>query len=201
MFTRLEPTTDKCDSRVATLLPSDKRFPSRYAGEIHPPKRETFDVAARTNTDPKGIVRDVDVYAVHPWGLYMARPAPGRAQFHYLESWLLPSLGLRATIFHFNPGYERDQDFYLDVAQITVDGQVWQTEDHYLDLVVRTGSGVELIDVDELFEAVKEDLVRPETANAAVQTAVAAIDGLARHGYDLGQWLADHEMVLTWRAA
>ena len=70
---------------------------------MHPPKRETFDLVARSNTDPKGIVRAVDEYAVHPWGLYLARPTPGRAQFHYLESWLLPSLGLRATIFHFNP--------------------------------------------------------------------------------------------------
>ena len=49
-------------------------------------------------------MRAVDEYAVQPWGLYVARPTPGRAQFHYLESWLLPSLGLRATVFHFNPG-------------------------------------------------------------------------------------------------
>jgi uncharacterized protein len=168
---------------------------------IHPPKREIFDVAAGTNTDPKGIVRDVDVYSVHPWGLYMARPTPGRAQFHYLESWLLPTLSLRVTIFHFNPGYERDQDFYLDVGPITVDGDVWRTEDHYLDLVLHTGAAVELIDVDELFEAARQGLVTPEAARTAVQTACAAIDGLARHGYHLGRWLADHEMVLTWRAA
>ncbi|TPG32293.1 DUF402 domain-containing protein [Mycolicibacterium hodleri] len=168
---------------------------------MHPPKRETFDVAAHTNTDPKGIVRDVDEYHEQPWGLYMARPTPGRAQFHYLESWLLPSLSLRASIFHFNPGYERDQDFYLDIGPILVDGQVWRTQDHYLDLVVRTGTAVELIDVDELFEAVRQGLMTSETASAAVQTAVSAIDGLSRHGYHLDQWLADHEMVLTWRAA
>ncbi|MGH3641261.1 MAG: DUF402 domain-containing protein [Mycobacterium sp.] len=168
---------------------------------MHAPKHETFDVAARTNTDPKGIVRDVDVYTVQPWGLYMARPTPGRAQFHYLESWLLPSLGLRATIFHFNPGHERDQDYYLDVGRITVEGQVWRTEDHYLDLVVRTGRSVDLIDVDELFTAVQHGLLTPETAERAVQTAVAAIDGLARSGYDLERWLMDHEMALTWQAA
>ncbi|MDP9168064.1 MAG: DUF402 domain-containing protein [Actinomycetota bacterium] len=168
---------------------------------VHPPKHEVFDVRARTNTDPKGIVRDVDVYAVQPWGLYMARPTPGRAQFHYLESWLLPSLSLRASIFHFNAGYERDQDFYLDVGPITVDGQIWHTEDHYLDLVVRTGAGVELIDVEELFDAVEQGLLTPATADRATQTAVAAIDGLARHDYDLGRWLASHEMALTWRAA
>ncbi len=141
------------------------------------------------------------MYAVHPWGLYMARPTPGRAHFHYLESWLLPSLGLRVSIFHFNPGYERDQDFYLDIGPITIDGDVWHAEDHYLDLVLRAGSAVELIDVDELFEAVQQGLVTPEAASAAVQTAVTAIDGLARHEYDLGRWLADHEMALTWRAA
>jgi predicted RNA-binding protein associated with RNAse of E/G family len=146
-------------------------------------------------------VRDVDVYAVQPWGLYMARPTPGRAQFHYLESWLLPSLGLRASIFHFNPGHERDQDYYLDVGRFTVHGQVWHAEDHYLDLVVRTGRGVDLIDVDELFTAVQYGLMTPETAERAVQTAAAAIDGLARSDYDLGRWLADHEMALTWQAA
>jgi predicted RNA-binding protein associated with RNAse of E/G family len=32
-----------------------------------------------------------------------------------------------------------------------------------------------------------------------VQTAVSAIDGLSRHGYDLNRWLADNGMSLTWR--
>jgi predicted RNA-binding protein associated with RNAse of E/G family len=146
-------------------------------------------------------VRDVDVYTVEPWGLYMARPTPGRAQFHYLESWLLPPLGLRASVFHDNPGYERDQDYYLGVGGFTVDGQVWHAEDHYLDLVVRTGRGVELIDVDELVIAVKHGLLTPETAERAVLTAVAAIDGLARNEYHLDRWLAGHDMALTWQAA
>jgi predicted RNA-binding protein associated with RNAse of E/G family len=176
-------------------------FPGHTIDSIHPPKHEIFDVAARTNTDPKGIVRDVDVYTVRPWGLYMARPTPGRAQFHYLESWLLPSLGLRASIFHFNAGHERDQDYYLDVGGFTVDGQVWHAEDHYLDLVVRTDRDVELIDVDELLAAVRHGLLTPETAERAVQTAVAAIDGLASNHYDLDRWLAGHEMALTWQAA
>ena len=144
-------------------------------------------------------MRNVDVYTVRPWGLYMARPTPGRAQFHYLESWLLPDLGLRASIFHFNPGHERDQDYYLDVGRFAVDGQVWSAEDHYLDLVVRTGRGVELLDVDELLAAVRDGLVAPQTGEHAVLTAAATVDGLARHGYDLGQWLADREIALTWR--
>lgn len=171
------------------------------AESIHPPKRETFDLTARTNTDPKGIVRAVDVFALEPWGLYMARPTPGRPQFHYLESWLLPSIGLRASVFHFNEGHERDQDFYLDVGSYSAGPTEWHAEDHYLDLVVRTGHGVELTDVDELLTAVQHGLLAQDTAERAIMTATSAIEGLARHDYDLGKWLADLHMVLTWRGA
>ncbi|CAJ1497474.1 DUF402 domain-containing protein [[Mycobacterium] kokjensenii] len=165
---------------------------------MHPPKEETFDLVGYTNTDPKGIVRTVDVYTVAPWGLYMARPTPGRAQFHYLESWLLPDLGLRASIFHFNPGHERDQDFYLDVGEYTASGQVWRSRDHYLDLVVRTGKGVELTDTDELMAAVGEGLLGHDDAEQAVLRAVAAVDGLARNGYDLHRWLSGLGVALSW---
>lgn len=168
---------------------------------MHPPKHETFDLVAHTNTDPKGIVRSVDEFRLCPWGLYMARPTPGRTQFHYLESWLLPALSLRANVFHFNPGYERDQDHYLDVGTITVDADRWQTEDHYLDVVVRTGRDTELVDVDELLEAHRCGLLSTETAEAALRTAVATTAGLAAHGNDLHAWLASTGVELSWRGA
>ncbi|BBU22926.1 DUF402 domain-containing protein [Mycobacterium xenopi] len=146
-------------------------------------------------------MRAVDQYTLRPWGLYLARPTPGRAQFHYLESWLLPSLGLRANIFHFNPGHERDHAFYLDVGEYTPGPTVWRSEDHYLDLEVRTGRGVDLADVGELLDAVRYGLLTPKTAERAVRRAVAAVEGLARHGYDLQRWLASEGMQLTWRGA
>ncbi|MGF2944607.1 DUF402 domain-containing protein [Mycobacterium sp. Lab-001] len=146
-------------------------------------------------------MRAVDEYAVHPWGLYVARPTPGRAQFSYLESWLLPSLGLRATVFHFNPGYERDQDYYLDVGDCVPGPQVWHCEDHYLDIEVRTGARAELLDVDELLDAVRHGLLSPEAAERAVRHAVDAVDGLARNGYDLSRWVAGKGMRLTWRGS
>lgn len=181
--------------------PSARLYPGLIdpPAHIHPPKRETFDVAARTNTDPKGIERAVDIYEVQPWGLYMARPTPGRAQFHYLESWLLPALHLRVTVFHFNPGHERDQDFYLDVGDYTRDGDRWSGEDHYLDLVLRTGHGVQLTDVDELLAAVGAGLLSHDAGRRAVHVAVDTVDALARHDYDLHRWLASKGMVLTWR--
>jgi len=158
-------------------------------------------LVARTNTDPKGIERTVDEYTVTPSGLYMARPTPGRAQFHYLQSWLLPSFGLRASIFHFNPGHEREQDFYLDVGRYTAGAEVWHSEDHYLDLVVRTGEGVEMEDVDELLTAVRHGLLTPEIGEKAVRNALDAVEGLSRNGYDLHRWLSGNGLELTWRNA
>ncbi|OHU19087.1 hypothetical protein BKG76_21610 [Mycobacteroides franklinii] len=165
---------------------------------MHPPKREIFDLDALTNTDPKGIVRSVDQYRVQPWGLYMARPTPGRAQFHYLESWLLPTLGLRANIFHFNPGHERDQDYYVDIGEFIAGESQWVATDHYLDLVVRSGRETELADVDELLEAHKLGLLSTTATELAIRRAVAAIDGLAERGHDLNAWLADAGMPVTW---
>ena len=145
-------------------------------------------------------MRAVDVYRVEPWGLYRARPTPGRPQFHYLESWLLPSIGLRASVFHFNSGHERDQDFYLDVGRYTAGVDVWEAEDHYLDLVVRTGKDVGLTDIDELVAAVQQGFLSAEAAEEAIRTALTAVDALARHDYDLGRWLTGRDMPLTWRA-
>lgn len=164
----------------------------------HPVKIETFDVAAMTNVDPKGFVRAVDEYRVEEWGLYMARPSD-HPRFHYLESWLLPAVGLRASIFHFTPGNERDQDRYVDIGDFRQAGEVWHSRDHYLDLVVRTGRDTAVEDVDELFEAVGGGLLDTATAENAVRTALRAVDGIASHGHDLDAWLASSGILLDWR--
>ena len=146
-------------------------------------------------------MRAVDVFTLRPWGLYMARPTPGRAQFHYLESWLLPSLGLRVNVFHFSAGHERDQDFYLDVGEYTPGESVWHSEDHYLDLLNRTGQGTEMLELDELLDAFHHGLVTSETAELAIRRATDAIEGLARSGDDLHRWLAGNGLDLTWQGA
>ena len=65
--------------------------------------------------------------------------------------------------------------------------------------MVYTGDRTDLIDIDELFAAHRDGLVTTETAEAALQRVVVAIDGLARHGHDLNAWLAAGGMILTWR--
>jgi predicted RNA-binding protein associated with RNAse of E/G family len=166
---------------------------------IHPPKVEWFDLAACTNTDPKGLVRPVERYDAHPWGLYMGRTSD-HVQFHYIESWMLPRLGIRATIFHFNPGHVRDQDYYVDIGEFTTESPTrWKSIDHYLDIVVRSGRDAELIDIDELLAAHAAGLLSAGAAQLAVERAVAAVDGIASHGYQLDAWLASLGIPISWR--
>ena len=67
--------------------------------------------------------------------------------------------------------------------------------------MVRAGRSAELDDVDELLTAVRQGLLTPEDAEQAVQTAVAAVGGLARHDYHLEHWLAEANITLSWRGS
>lgn len=166
---------------------------------MHPPKISTFDVPAGVSIDTKGVVRAVEEYRVVPFGLYMSRAVVDRTTAHWIESWLLPDLGLCVSDWWWNPGHERDQDFYLDVCTIERDGDRWRLTDHYLDILVRTGLDARVIDVDEFVAAVAAGLVDTHAAENAMHVTHATVDGLAAHGYDLDTWLAGIGVDLTWR--
>ncbi len=169
------------------------------ATRIHPPKIEIFDIDAATNTDPKGLVRRVDEYRVEPFGLYMAREVVGHPRIAYIESWLLPELGVRVTDFWHQPGEERDNDLYLDITDTVLAGRVWHTVDHYLDIALWTGRRLEVLDTDELAAALLAGLIDVDTAQRAMLTTFHAVDRLAAHGYDLDAWLRDVGIKLRWR--
>ena len=167
---------------------------------VHPPKHEVFDVPAMTNTDNKGFVRPVEIYRATDYGLYMSRTAD-HPRFSHLESWLLPSLGLRASIFHFVPGHRVGQRLYLDVGRFSGPDQDsrWHSVDWYLDLVDVPGTPLELIDIDELFEAQTAGLVTLAEAEEAVAIAARTLVGAAEHHHDVQSWLdAQVGERLTW---
>jgi predicted RNA-binding protein associated with RNAse of E/G family len=166
---------------------------------VHPPKIATFDVPAHINIDTKGVERAVDEYRVTPFGLYMSRAMVARPTAHWMESWLLPGLGLCVTDWWWNPGHARDQDFYLDVCDIARDGDRWLLTDHYLDIVVRNRRSAEVVDVDEFVSAVALGLLPTDAAEAAMHRAYRAVDGLASHGHDLDAWLGGMGITLSWK--
>ena len=167
------------------------------SADLHPVKQETFDTAARTNIDPKGFLREVDTFRVTDFGLYMARGA-NHPKFGYLESWLLPELGLRANIFHFREGVDAEQDFYFDVADIEVEGDVWHARDLYVDLVSQTGTPIDVLDIDELAAATSAGYISAEEAEKAIDVTLTAVEGITRHDDDAMEWLRTLGIELTW---
>ncbi|GAA1329962.1 DUF402 domain-containing protein [Pseudonocardia xinjiangensis] len=166
---------------------------------MHPPKISTFDVPAALNIDTKGVPRPVDEYRITPFGLYMSRPMIDRPTAHWVQSWLLPDIGLCVTDWCWNPGHHRDQDFYLDVCDIVRDGERWVLTDYYLDIVVQHGRSALVVDTDEFVAAVALGLLEPPAAEKAMERAFRAVDGLAAHGHDLDAWLGERGVALTWK--
>jgi uncharacterized protein len=164
----------------------------------HPPKVEVFDLVEMTNTDPKGHVRRVQTYRVESWGLYMSRPVVGHPELTHFESWLLPGLGLRVTRQSWTESAAKDYDFYVDLVRIDTGRQRWRTLDLYLDLLVRTGRGVEVLDTDELLAAVEAGLLDTAGAQSALTDTYRAVAGISAHGYDIQRWLASKRINLTW---
>ncbi|RJQ72773.1 DUF402 domain-containing protein [Pseudonocardiaceae bacterium YIM PH 21723] len=168
-------------------------------GHIHPPKLEIFDLAAGTNTDPKGFVRQVDEYQRTAFGLYMARSMPDHHKFTYLESWFLPELGLRVTEWQWRPEAVLDQDFYIDIVDIETGDDLWRARDLYLDIVLRQKKDAEVLDTDELIAALAAGLIDFPAAERALENTFRTVTGIAKHGHDLDRWLATHGIQLHWK--
>lgn len=192
---------------------------------MHTPKVEIFDVAGAINVDPKGFDRAVDRFHTTDFGLYMARGAD-HPKFGYLESWLLPSVGLRVNRFHVrntegaegtdgtvDAATSEYQEFYCDVARISrpdanaadatgnadaAQASAWTTRDLYVDLLSTTGNPVTVEDIDELSQAASEGLLDPAEVEYAIETTLAAVEGITRHGDDVMAWLETLDMPLTW---
>lgn len=165
--------------------------------DLHPVKQETFDTTSKINTDPKGFLREVDTFRVTDFGLYMARGA-NHPKFGYLESWLLPKLNLRANIFHFREGVDVEQDYYFDIADIDVEGEVWRTRDLYVDLVAVQGEAIDVLDIDELAAATSAGFITAEEAEKAIDATLNAVEGITRHDDDAMEWLRALGIELTW---
>ena len=162
--------------------------------DLHPPKIELFDIAAMTNTDPKGIVRTVDRYKTTDFGLYMARPVDGHPDIAYFRTWLLPEQGLRVSRWVGHPGKHLDHDVYIDIADVE-EGPVWRTLDLYLDILVYDHRNLRVLDVDEVLEAHTGGLLDSATVQRALERTFSAVDGIAAAGYDVEAWL---DLPLTW---
>ena len=172
--------------------------------DVHPPKIELFDVAGMTNTDPKGFVRAVDRYERTDFGLYMARPLDGHPNIAYFRSWLLPAIGLRVSRWLPHAGQELDHDVYIDIVDIeevregpTGDAVV-RSVDLYLDILVRDGRDLRVLDTDEILAARAAGLLDDDAVQRALERTFDTVEGIAAAGYQADGWLASKGILVTW---
>jgi uncharacterized protein len=168
---------------------------------IHPPHVTCWDVADGTNVDRSGLTRRLDAWRVSDGKLYIAVTLPEHPSLRSLQSWLLPDQGLRITTFSWRPHERRDYDYYLDVCEVTVDGTVWRSVDHYLDIILRTGVEARVIDADEFVAAVRAGHLGTAAAQRALEVSHHTATGLAAHGFHLDAWLDTLGIALRWNAS
>lgn len=167
---------------------------------MHPPKTQLFDLDDHAQFDTKGTRRAIETLREEDWGFYLSRPVVARPNAWWIESWVLPDLGICLSDWRWRPGHERDQDVYIDIASFTRDGPRVAMTDLYLDLVVRRGRETVLVDIDEYVAAVAQGLLTPAVAEYALERSHTVLDGLARHGHDHDAWLGSLGIDLGPRA-
>ncbi|QLY33785.1 DUF402 domain-containing protein [Nocardia huaxiensis] len=177
--------------------------PGRIKGNSHPsaphkPRLEFFNLAELSWTDHHGYLHPVERLHAESWGLYMERKVDN-PRFHYIESWLLPALSLRVTVYHLRPGHDRGQTYYLDIGEFgPVESKKWRAEAHYLHVVARPGQAPELLGIDELLAAHAAGHFDTVQTHRAIERAAAVVDGIAGCDHDVDRWLALQGVQLTW---
>jgi predicted RNA-binding protein associated with RNAse of E/G family len=142
-----------------------------------------------------------DTYQVHEHGLYWALPLPDgpEAKVKYIRAHLLPKLGIQVCRFEWWRGHPYGgYDYYLDIIEAEVSGDVWTVRDYYLDLLVWEGERAVIHDSDEYLAALEAALLSRHEAAHALTVAHATLNGLGECGYSLSAYLASRGIVLSW---
>lgn len=165
---------------------------------MHAPKVSRHDLKAKTHRVAQGAFA-VDRYEGGDGWLYLARPFIGHPHIAYMEAYLLPMLGLQVNRWGHHPGSTYDwYDFYIDVMAFDVQDTLWTSRDFYLDIVVVEGRGAHIADTDEFLAAQAGGLLTQAEASYALTAAHTLLNGLAKHGYSLHDYLETQGLVLTW---
>ena len=65
-------------------------------------------------------------------------------------------------------------------------------------MISHVGSPIDVDDIDELAAATSEKLITAEEAERAIETTLAAVDGITRHNDDPMAWLRSQGIALDW---
>ncbi|MDV6373882.1 DUF402 domain-containing protein [Deinococcus arenicola] len=164
--------------------------------DAHPIKVERHDVQARCHYTNTG-VRAVNTYRETDAGLYVARDFVGHPRIRHWQAHLLPAQHLVVCRYAFHEC--REHDYYIDVAQITREGDVWSVRDLYLDIVLHDGLAAEIADTDELLASWEAGYLTAGELRQAIEVAHHTVAELAHADYSLEQWQTAQGLRLDWQ--
>lgn len=150
----------------------------------HPPIR--LDLPNRTVSARDGLFYPIDRLAVSDGALYFGRHGANNPGIAYQERWLLPDQGWVVIRWTMHPEAEPfAYDWYVDIDRVDIDGEHWTITDRYLDLIVREGHGYEVLDADELAEAVGSGAIILPDALSSLRSLDALCKALRRHDFSM----------------
>lgn len=161
----------------------------------HPIKTEHHDTQSLLHHTNTG-VRQVNVYQETSHGLFVARDFAAHPRIRHWQAHLLPKLNLVICRYDFHG--PREHDYYMDVAQITREGDLWAVRDFYLDIVLHDGLAAEIVDTEELLESQVAGFITEPEVQESIAVAHQTLSGLAQAGYNLKTWLAAQQIALDW---
>ena len=154
----------------------------------------TLDTAARVLHARDGKSYPLGLVARGAEALYWDREPPGVWQFSRAESWLLPTQGWLVNRLTDRPGHVREVpfDWYIDLDQITVEGDCWTVADGLLDLIVVEGVRGTLLDADEFADDLADGMLSRTEGAYILRSLHALYAALARHTWSVAALLAEY---------
>lgn len=150
----------------------------------HPPIR--VNIASQTVSARDGLFYPLDRMSMAEGALYFGRHGANNPGIAYQERWLLPEQGWVVIRWTMHPDAEPfGYDWYVDIDRVDVHADRWTITDRYLDMIVREGQGYEVLDADELAEAVGLGVIALPDALNCLRSLDALSKALRRHDFSM----------------
>lgn len=151
-----------------------------------------IDLVNRTVTGRDGLAHPLDRCVLAGDAMYFARHGAADPRIAYQERWVLPAQGWVVIRWTLHEGAEPTGfDWYVDIDRVDTGEGQWTVTDRYLDLIAREHNGYEVLDADELAEAVESAAITVAEAVATLRALESLCSGLRRHDFSMRALLAE----------